>query len=122
MKLTELTMPLSARKPSLTGNTWSFVSAISSSCRESQKKSVNKNYCRFNAAILFTEHCLCLHIMGRRRRSRWHDCGKHFAQPVKKKKKKNTAAQTETQHCLLFFRAHNVVTVSQNNSNKVKVV
>lgn len=62
-----------------------------------------------------TEHCLCLHIMGRRRRSRWHDCGKHFAQPVKKKKKKNTAAQTETQYCLLFFGAHNVVTVSQNN-------
>ena len=24
--------------------------------------------------------------MGRRRHSRWHDCGKHFAQPLKKKK------------------------------------
>lgn len=33
-----------------------------------------------------TENCLCIHIMGRRRCSRWHDCGKHFAQPVKKKK------------------------------------
>lgn len=33
-----------------------------------------------------TEHCLSFHIMGRRRHSRWHDCGKHFAQPLKKKK------------------------------------
>lgn len=31
-KLTELTMPLSAWKPSLTGNTWSLVSAITASC------------------------------------------------------------------------------------------
>lgn len=31
-------------------------------------------------------------------------------------KKKNTAAQIETRYCLLFFRAHNVVTISYNNS------
>lgn len=53
-KLTELTMPLSAWKPSLTGNTWSFLSAISASCRESRRKSVNKKQSRFNAAVLLS--------------------------------------------------------------------
>lgn len=90
-KLTELTMPLSAWKPSLTGNTWSFLSAISASCRESRRKSVNKKQSRFNAAVLLfvfmTERRLCLGIMGRRRRNRWPDCGKHFAPPVQERKK-----------------------------------
>lgn len=57
-----------------------------------------------------TERRLCLGIMGRRRRNRWPDCGKHFAQPVQEKK---TEALTGTQHFLLLF---DVFTVSYINS------